>query len=174
VQGAIVLQWMDSEQYLIGQAPTGTYDYITFDVGLDAATNALQPAAFTSNGFVSNSSMWYGNTTQGYAAMFIQGMADTTAAQSGTNLLPFFYKISSSGNLKTVTMPTRGTGAYASYAPYVLTASGAQYVHMICDYGILLSAVDFKTVDSTDSYTIKPWKASLISNNIPNAFRYED
>ena len=172
IPGAIVLKNIDSEQYVIGQAPVGTYDYVMFNVGLDAATNALSPTAFTTTGYIPNSTMWYGNTTQGYMFMKLAGTADTTAAQSGTNLVNFSYEIGSSANLKSVTMPVRtGSPDYL----YTLTASGGNnFIHIICDYGKLLSVVNFKTQDSTDSYSLNPTIANTIANNIPNMFRYEE
>jgi len=174
IQNAHVLKNIDSEAYIVGTAPIGTYNAATFDVGLDDATNALQPTAFTTTGYIPNSTMWYGNTTQGYMFMKLQGFADTSAAQTGANLAHFSYEIGSSANRKTVTMPTRGTGNYASYPVYTLLSGGTMYVHVICDYGKLLSVVNFKTQDATDTYTTNPSLATTIANNIPNMFRYEE
>ena len=182
IPNAIVLKNIDSEQYLIGQAPIGTYDYVTFSVGLDAATNALQPSDFTTTGYIPNTAMWFGSTTQGYMFLKVQGFADTTANQSGANPMHFSYEIGSGGNLKTVTMPTRGVGSYASYAPYILTANGINYIHLICDYGKLLSVVNFNAQpplyagneDTTDTYTINQILAMQIANHIPNMFHYEE
>ena len=170
IPGAVVLKTIDSEEYVIGKAPVGTYDQVMFNVGLDATTNALQPTGFTTTGYVPNSEMWFGNSTQGFMFMKLQGMADTTTFQTGTNLVNFSYEIGSAANLKTVTMPTR-TG---TLSPYVLTKDGAQFIHMSCDYGALLSVVNFKTQDSTDTYTINPSLSATIANNIPNLFRYEE
>ena len=172
IPGAIILKNIDSEQYVMGQAPVGTYDYVMFNVGLDATTNALQPTAFTTTGYISNSSMWYGTTAKGYMFMKLQGFADTTATQSGTDLVNFSYEIGGSSNLMMVTMPTR-TGN--PYPLYTLTANGGNnFVHIICDYGKLLSVINFKTQDSTDSYLLNPAISTAISNNIPNMFHYED
>ena len=174
IKDARILKNIDSEQYVLGTAPIGTYSSVTFDVGLDATTNALQPTGFTTTGYIPNSSMWFGSTTQGFMFMKLQGMADTTTAQTGTNLVPFSYEIGSSANLKTVTMPTRGSGSYSSYQPYILTSGGYNYIHIICDYGKLLSVVNFKTQDSTDTYTTNPSLSNTIANNITNMFRYEE
>lgn len=175
--GVHILKYIDSEVYLIGNAPVGTYDYVNFEVGLDPATNALTPASFTNNGYISNAEMWFGNTSQGYMYMKLQGFADTTIAQNGTNLVHFSYRIGKMFalgggdiNLKSVTMPVRTN----AYAPYILTSGGTQYVHLICDYGKLLSAVNFKTQDSTDTYNLNPGIANTIANNIPNTFHYEE
>ncbi len=170
IPGAVVLKSIDSEEYLIGKAPVGTYDQVMFTVGLDATTNALQPTAFTNTGYVSNTDMWFGSTSQGFMFMKLQGMADTSAHQTGTNLVNFSYEIGSAANLKTVTMLMR-TGALA---PYVLTKDGNQFIHMSCDYGALLSVVNFSTQDTTNTYTINPSLSATIANNIPNLFQYEE
>ncbi|MBS1690436.1 MAG: hypothetical protein JSS96_17020 [Bacteroidetes bacterium] len=174
IANAHILKSIDSEQYLVGNAPIGSYTSVTFDVGLDDATNALSPTAFSTTGYVPNTTMWYGNTTQGYMFMKLQGMADTTATKTGTNLVPFSYEIGSAANRKTITTGSRGTGAFSSYPVYTLLKDGVIYVHMVCDYGKLLSVVNFKTQDSTDSYTNHPSLATTIANNIPNMFRYEE
>ena len=169
-----VIKDIDSEQYLLGTAPIGTYNSITFDVGLDDASNALTPSAFTCSGNTPLASMWYGNTTQGYNNMKIIGFADTSATQNGVNPKPFSYIIGSAANRKTVIMPTRGTGSMASYTPYILTTSSNNYIHLVCDYGKLLNGVNFATQDSTDTYTTNPSLATSIANNIPSMFEYEE
>lgn len=174
VPDAYILKDIDSEEYVIGTAPVGTYNSVTFNVGVDAASNATTPSSHAASTALGNSAMWFGNTTQGYMFMKLQGFADTTVAQSGSNLVHFSYEIGSSANLKPVTMPTRGTGSYAMYAPYILTSGNASFIHIICDYGKLLSVVNFKTQDSTDTYNINPSLAQSIANNIPNMFSYEE
>jgi hypothetical protein len=165
-----VLKNIDSEQYLVGTAPIGTYTSVSFNVGLDAATNATTPTTHGAGTPLANSDMWYGTTTQGYKFLLIKGFADTTTGQTGTNLVHFSYAVGSSANLKVVNMPTRS----GSLAPYVLTKDGNEYIHMICDYGALLSVINFKTQDSTDTYTADPATATAIANNIPAMFSYEE
>lgn len=168
--GVTIIKNIDSEAYLVGQAPVGTYDYVMFNVGLDSATNAMSPTAFSPIGYVSNSSMWYGSSSQGYKFMKLAGTADTSLGQTGTNLVNFSYEIGSNANLRTVTMPVRS----GTYAPYILTKGGTQYLHLVCDYGALLSVVNFKTQDSTNTYTINPALSTTIANNMANMFRYEE
>jgi hypothetical protein len=169
ILNAFVLTALDSEQYLIGTAPAGTYTGVKFDVGLDAATNATTPSSHPAPSPLNNSDMWFGSTDHGYMFIKIQGTADTTPGQTGGNLVPFSYEIGSASNLRTVTMPVR-TG---SNAPYVLTSGGTQFIHMICDYGKMLSGIDFKTQDSTDAH-LNPSIATAIANNVQNAFEYEE
>jgi hypothetical protein len=170
IPNAYILVSPDSDEYIIGTAPVGTYTSVTFSVGLDAAANASAPSGNLASAALSNATMWYGNTTQGYIFMKLQGTADTMNVPVGKKLVPFSYEIGSLTNLKTVAMPTRS----GSLAPWVLTKDGTQYIHLICDYGKLLSVVNFKTDDSTDSYTLNPSTAATIANNIPNIFHYEE
>ena len=173
IPNVYILKTLDSEEYLIGTAPVGTYTSVIFNVGLDVAANSGQPSGYTVGNPLAQSSMWFGNTTKGYMFMKLQGLADTTALQTGMNPVPFSYEIGSAANLKQVTMPVRGSGSYSSYTPYILTAGSTQYIHMICDYGKLLSVVNFSTQDSTDTYNINPTLATTIANNIPAMFKYE-
>ena len=165
-----ILKTIDSEVNIIGSAPIGTYTHVSFNVGLDAAANATMPSSHASGTALANSDMWFGNTGQGYKFMMIKGVADTTAAQNGTNLVHFSYEIGSAANLKTVTMPVRSS----AYAPYILTKDGNEYIHVVCDYGVLLSGINFKTQDSTNTYTANPAIATMIADNINALFRYEE
>ncbi len=170
MKNAYILKGIDSEQYLVGTAPVGTYTSFKFNVGLDATTNAKAPSSFTTTGYLPSSEMWFGNTTQGYMFMKLKGFADTTTAQNGTSLMPFSYEIGSAANLKTVSMPVRS----GTYAPYTLVSGGVIYLHLICDYGKLLSVIDFKTQQSTDTYNTNPAIATAIANNFSNLFKYEE
>ena len=169
---ATILKIIDSEAYLVGSAPIGTYTSVYFNVGLDSATNALPLAQFNPTTYIPVSNMYYGNSTQGYYFMELIGSADTTATQTGTNLVPFCYKIGGNARLKQVQMPVRSnTGALK---PWVLTANSTQYIHLICDYGKLLTGINFKSQDSTDSYTQRTALADSIVANISNMFTYEE
>lgn len=173
-----VLVSMDSEQYKLGDAPAGTYDYVQFTVGLSATMNAMQPTAFVNNGYLPNSDMWFGATNDGYNYLKIEGFADTTAAQTGINPVHFSYHIGKQFalggpdlDLKTVIMPLR-TG---TLKPYTLFAGSTAYVHIVGDYGQLLSQVNFKTTDSVDTHAaLNPGTAVLIANNTSKMFRYEE
>jgi hypothetical protein len=174
VPNAFILTNTENEEYLVGTAPAGTYTGLSFSVGLDAATNATAPSSHAASSALADADMWFGNTTSGYMFAKIEGTADTTAAYTGTNLQHFSYHVGGSANLKTVTMPTRGTGTYASHAPWVLASGGTQYIHMLCDFGKILSGLDFKTQNGTDTYTLNPGVSNAIASNFANAFLYEE
>jgi hypothetical protein len=168
--GTYILKTIGTEQYLVGLAPVGTYDYVSFNVGVAASDNSTAPSGFASTHPLNNTDMWFGNTTQGFMFMKIEGLADTTAGQTGTSLVHLSYQIGSASNLKTVTMPAR-TG---TIKPYVVISGATEYVHLVCDYGKLLAGVDFKTQNNTNTYTTNPTLAGQIANNIAGMFDYEE
>ena len=170
IQAPYILKDIDSEQYIIGAAPVGTYTSVTFTIGYNAAASITAPAGAAAAG------MAYSDASEGYMAMKLQGKADTSAAQNGTGTVPFLYELGFPIGIKTVTLPARGTGTGAASAltPYILTAGGTTYIHVICDYGKLLPVVDFKTQDTTNSFSINPSLALTIGNNIANMFYYEE
>jgi len=171
VSNAYILKNISQEMYVIGQVPAGNYNKISFNVGVDAAINATNPSSHTGLLGVQNPAMWFGSTTQGYIFMNVQGYADTTATLTGNTNQAFAYQLGGNAELKTINMP-------AMTSNVVVTTSNTNALpaefHLICDYGILLNNVNFKTSNAiattfnSDSIIIKQ-----ISNNIPNMFRYE-
>ena len=170
ISNAYILKNISQEEYIIGQVPAGNYSRISFNVGLDAATNATNPSSHTGVLGIQNPAMWFGSTTQGYIFMNVQGYADTTATHTGNVNQPFTYQLGGNIELKSINMPVMANSL-------VVTASNTNALpaefHIICDYGILLNNVNFKTNNAiatpfnSDSTTVKQ-----ISNNIANMFRY--
>jgi hypothetical protein len=175
-----LLKGLDSEDCYVGKVPVGTYVAASFSIGIDNASNAIAPSVLfvtDSNAVPLESSMWYGSTTSGYMGMKVQGYYDTTAAHNGViaQSIPFSFELPNSLTVgKTVRLPTRGTGSYATYRPYVVTAGSTSYIHILCDYGILLSAIYLKTSTYTDGISVNVPVADSLANNIPNMFRYEE
>ena len=64
---------------------------------------------------------------------------------------------------RTVTMQQQNFTVYANQE---------QAIHMVCDYGKLLQGIDFKTQNTTDTYSVNPSLANQIANNIPLMFEY--
>ncbi len=170
VPDAYILTDIDSESYVIGTAPPGTYNSVSFNVGLDPYTNGLPSSEFFPAGYVSSGSMFYPSGTLEYMSMYLLGFADTTAGLTGANLAYFSYGISAANNRDTVKMPLR-TGS--PYAPYTAVAGGTNDIYLICDYGKLLSGVNFKTEDTTDNNLVNPALGKLIADSIPHMFRYQ-
>lgn len=171
VSNTYILKNIDQEEYIIGQVPAGNYSKISFNVGVDAATNVTNPSSHAGVLGIQNPAMWFGSTWQGYIFMNVQGYADTTATHTGNTNQPFAYQLGGNAELKTINMPAMANNLVVTAGN---TAALPAEFHIICDYGILLNNVNFKTNNAiatpfnSDSILIKQ-----ISNNIPNMFRYE-
>jgi len=165
VKGAYIMKYISHETYLVGQVPAGNYTSVSFDIGIDSVTNATNPDSYpaTSPLSIQNPVMWFGTTTKGYIFVNVQGLADTTWNHTGTPDYPFSYQIGTNALLKHIDMPSN---------PYIVIAGQTQYVHMICDYGILLRGINFKTQNLGDPFNY-PAVANQIASNIHQMFRYE-
>ena len=171
VSNTYILKNIGQEEYIIGQVPAGNYSKISFNVGVDASTNTTNPSSHTGTLGTQNPAMWFGNTTQGYIFMNVQGYTDTTATHTGGLNQPFAYQLGGNAEFKTINMPAMTSNVVVTTSN--TSALPAEF-HIICDYGILLNNVNFKTNNliatpfNSDSIIIKQ-----ISNNILNMFRYE-
>jgi hypothetical protein len=173
LNNVVLLKGLDSEDYYLCKVPVGTYTYAMFTVGLTSNTTTSPSTLFVTDGnpYPTESTMWTGSA---YNEMIIQGLYDTTAAHTGVNPISFNFAIpNSSTNNATITLPTRGTGAYSSFPVYVLTSGGTQYVHILCDYAKLLSYINLKTSNQTNGTSINPSVADSLASQLTNMFRYE-
>ncbi|MBS1646098.1 MAG: hypothetical protein JST67_02025 [Bacteroidetes bacterium] len=165
--GMYLLKNIQQEEYVLGQIPTGNYSSISFNVGIDAATNATLPASHTGILAAQTPPMWFGSALQGYIFMNIEGASDSTG--TGSYFRSFAYQIGTNVLYQHVTL------TYNTASPLVITSQGTSLIHVTCDYGYLLKNVSsFKTQNAvatpfnSDSVLIKQ-----IANNIPAMFRFE-
>lgn len=171
MSGVYALKDIANEEYILGQVPTGNYTAVTFNIGIDAGTNATNPSSHTGVLALQNPSMWFGNTNEGYIFMNIQGFGDTTG--TGNYFRLFNYQLGTAAMLKTVTLDLNGMGM--NMPPVSVTTTGTGLFHIICDYGALLQSINtFKTKNTiatpfnSDSLIVKQ-----IANNVPNMFSFE-
>jgi len=187
LSNVVLLKGLDSEDYYMCKVPTGTYVSAMFTVGLANADSNMAPtmmdfltntnltgSLFTYNqAYPLEGTMWNGSD---YYGMKIIGAYDTSAAGAagGTpvNPIPFTFNIPNSLTIaQTIALPTRGTAAADNYPVYVATGGSTNYIHVLCDYGKLLTAiVNLKANNSTSTM---PSLADSLANNLPNMFRYE-
>lgn len=166
IDGVYALKTIATEQYLVGEVPVGDYVSVTFNVGLDSTINHSDPATYNPSSVLApqNPSMWFGSTTQGYVFMRVEGLADTTLGNVGTPNVPFSYLLGTDAQRKTITMPDKA---------FTVTKGTAQEIHITCDYGKLLTGIDFKTQTNATPF-VNPATATQIANNISNMFSYEE
>jgi len=168
-----ILKDLDTVVYVIGSAPEGTYNSVTFTVGFDASANGEPPYEFIPNGPTPSATMYY-NDTVGYMAMKVVGLYDTTSTSghigSGLNPINFSFNIP---NIlaQSVTLPYRGT---TGYPVYTLATGGTAYIDVVCDYGRLLSVLNLKTQNNSDGMTVRPGIADTLATEIPYMFYYKD
>jgi len=171
----VVLKGLDSEDYYLCKVPIGTYTSVKFTVGLTNADSTTAPSTlFITDGvpYPVESSMWTGTD---YYGMKITGAYDTSATGTGANPVPFTFNIPNSlttASTNQVVLPTRAIGAWANYPDYVLTSGGTQYIHVLCDYGKLLTGI--VNLKANNNTTVNPSLADSLAGNIPNMFRYEE
>ncbi len=174
VNNAYLLKNINQEEYIIGQVPTGNYKSISFNVGIDAAHNSVDPSNLTGVLGIQNPSMWFGWQWQGYIFMNVQGRADTTTNLSGQADKAFTYQLGGNNELKNIRMPDRTSNSYVTVTTSNTNALPAEF-HIICDYGILLNGINFKTTNGAATpYNSDSTIVKSIENNIPYMFRYEE
>lgn len=167
-----VLKTIGEEMYVLGTVPTGNYSSISFNVGLEDATNHTLPSSYASGNplGVQDPAMWFGSSSQGYMFMNVQGLSDTSATQNApaSSYVPFCYQLGTSTMLKTINMPLMSQ-------PVSVTAKSTQslpaLIHIMCDYGKLLQGIDLKTQSSGSPFN-NPAVATQVAANITSMFMY--
>ncbi len=163
---AYVLKQLDGEHYFVDSVAAGNYTYISFSVGIDATTNTNKPTSYPSTHPLAQQSpnMWFGTPEQGYIFMYIQGLTDTTATQTGLLNYPISYKTGTSAMLRNITMPAK---------PFTIAGNQATTIHLRADFGKALQGINFIT-----NAEATPWLnsgiATQVANNAQNMFSYDE
>jgi hypothetical protein len=168
VSGVKILKVQETETYMVGNVPVGNYKTLKFKVGLDPATNQLNPLTPSDSALLNKPAMWFSNPVQpdGYVFLNLQGNIDTTAAMTGA-LVPFSYKIGTNANYKQVTMPDKNM---------TILDGQVEYGHININFYNLFNGIQLNqntnlfvntTADNTST------TANTIVNNIPSLFVYE-
>jgi hypothetical protein len=169
IAGKKLLKTFEADTYVVGDVPVGNYKSIRFKVGLDAATNLLNPTATADSVILNKPAMWYGSTAQpnGYIFLNVQGTIDTSSNMSGA-MANFAYKIGTNTNYKQITMPDKN---------FSVVENQVVFGHIIIDYSLLFTGIQLN--HSTNLSVITPADNSnalttALVNNIPTMFKYEE
>jgi hypothetical protein len=156
IPGSIFLKRIQNEEYAIGNMPAGTYDDVSFTVGVGNALNSASPSAYNGGADTVLSA-----TEQ--AVMWGSGMP-------GTNATTGYTFMNGYGDTVNVTLPFPGGFTIAANQPNTL-----QLIHIIADYGKLLQAIRPINPGNNNSsfYGPSPAPAQNLWQNIINMFRYE-
>src|ERR1700756_1165951 len=201
VSGQYILKYIGAEgPYIVGSAPAGNYNSVSFNVGLDAMANGMTPGSMnTANQVFPGSGtgttfnvfnppatftnsvgdagtiapMWAGtwSSNTGYYFINVQGFADTSALQTG-QYNHFSFQLSNTS--VAVSLPAQTmANAGQNYVTVSNTndVSNPAEMHLICDYGQLMKGItSFKAPYNT---TANATTAAAIRNNVANMFYYE-
>ena len=164
----VILIKQGIEDYEVGDVPSGNYKSIRFDIGLSDALNASTPVSTDLSLF--QPSMWFGATAQpdGFVFVNFQGTVDTTTLGTGTDLIPFAYKIGTNDHRVTVTMPDQD---------YSVVQDLQTVVHINANYAKLLDVVPLNNISNLSITTAEEntwsWINQMVSK-IPDMFTYEE
>ncbi len=166
--GKNLLKVLDKETYLVGDVPVGNYKSIRFKVGLDAATNAVNPVTSADSGILNKSAMWFGSAAQpdGYVFMNVQGTIDTSAGMNKPSV-PFAYKIGTNTNYKQITMSDK---------PFSVLENQVALGHILIDNSKLFNSLTLNQSSNLSVTTASANSSGLaakIVNNMPSMFVYE-
>jgi hypothetical protein len=167
-----ILKLREVETYVIGDVAVGNYKSIRFKIGLDPAMNMLNPAASADSAILNRPEMWFGNTAQpdGYVFLTLTGKIDTSADASGTipQMQPFAYKIGTNAHYTQVNMPDKN---------YTVLADQVEFVHILADYYKLFNGITLNKTSNLSATTLLSngtAPATVVANNIPQIFKYEE
>jgi hypothetical protein len=159
---ARLLKVLETDTYMIGEAPVGNYKALRFKVGLPPDMN------IPSISNPSDSLMWLSRSElkDGYTFLNVRGMIDTSENYSEP-MVPFSYKIGTNVHYKQVNMPEKG---------FTIVAGEVQYAHLIADYNMLFRGI--KVNDNSNLFIQTTADNALplaekIVNNIPSMFMFE-
>ena len=168
ITGKKLLKTLEGSTYVVGDVPVGNYKTIRFKVGLDAATNLIQPTASGDSILLNKPAMWFGSSAQpeGYVFMNVQGMIDTSSNMSGA-MAPFVYKIGTSANYTQVVMPDKNMS---------VVEDQVTFGHILINYTNMFSGLQINQASNLSVATTADNSgtvAATIINNIPSMFIFE-
>lgn len=167
-----ILMQHDIATYELGNIPVGNYKSVRFKVGLNPATNALNPNQSPDSSLLNHPEMWFGSTAQpdGYTFVALSGKIDSSESADNTadQMVTFTYKIGTNNHYTQIVMPDKNFSVYPNQTGYL---------HVIVDYyklfnGITLNNPTNLSATTVQENTVAP--ATTIANNIPLLFRYEE
>lgn len=152
-----------SNETMLGMIDDNGYIGIKFDLGLDSATNHMDPSNYTTGDPLANqnpSMHWAWNS--GYIFSRFEGMYDTTSVGGAAPNSGFEYHVGMDNMLRTIEL------YFAS--PVTLTSTdGMLMLDINLDMMGVLNNVDLLTENSTHTMDNMPL-AMKITNNLANSF----
>jgi archaellin len=150
----------------LGQVPLGSYKGIKFAIGIDSATNHMDPALYPAgNPLAQQNPSMHWNWNAGYIFLQIEGSCDTTSGNTGV-LTSGVYDRSMFFHLG---MDALYRNVDLSNSAFTVDSSGEKHLYLKADVNELLEGVDLTT--ENQSHTMGTMMlATKIANNIANMF----
>ena len=170
VPGYFLITPSTGQNIIAGNVPIGTYKSVSFNVGIDRATNDGASASYTSGALSPQVPvMHFATDAQGYIFMDVEGKIDSAANGSGPNK-SFSYHIGSDALLQTVNLPDHSVSPYTAF-----TATGTQLltINLLADFSKLLQNVNVINNPVTNTYDNAALADSLAAH-IPAMFSYQN
>jgi hypothetical protein len=170
--GVKIMKVLDTESYMVGSAPVGSYKSFRFKVGLDSLTNTESSTIPSDSALLNQPAMWFGATAQplGYVYLNVQGKIDTTTNASGAvaDMQPFIYKIGTNAHYTQVIMPDKA---------FSIASGQTAFGHVTIDYSKLFTGIQLN-VPANLSITTTTDNASSTANTVASSifqmFSYEE
>lgn len=152
----------DSQHHEIGLIELGSYQDLTFHVGVDSAANHLDPATWPSGHALSsnnpNHAHW--GWDPGFIFIKVEGLVDTTADKSGEANAPFLFHIGLDELLQTVELDLE------------FTVEGDRMIGIQVDWLKFFDNIDLRADRATHTTNDMPL-ATAFSGNVAGAFSVE-
>ncbi len=160
----LIMETTAGTTFDIGQLPTGSYESLMFDIGLDSARNHGDPTTYGVNHPLAYTNMFW-SWNSGYIFFKIEGEVDTTASQSGS-LVPFGYHVGSDALSKTIALPINLE--VTSNTEHILADVDFRLASLISTLQLKGSSPDL----STHTFDNMPL-ATELANNLQSSFSTE-
>ncbi|MDP6908238.1 MAG: hypothetical protein QF371_01970 [Flavobacteriales bacterium] len=163
VEDPYLLLKTDQQDYNLGYLPVATYDGFSFIVGVDSASNHMNPTLHSSDHALSSSNPdhMHWDIDQGYAFIVLEGVVDTSVSMNGNTNADFRFHIGLDSNLVDM-----------AFVKEVQSVAEGVTVGLEVDWLALLDGLDM-SADSTSRFT-RSWDnpnlADEFVSNVDDAF----
>ena len=166
LDGKVLLVNANTPDYNLGDIPAGDYTGISFFVGIDSATNHLDPTIHpVSHPLAIQSPAIHWSWNSGYIFLMVEGSCDTT----DTNKDELTYGQYSHGMFFHIGMDPLLRKVKLGNSPFTVSANTNKVLTIQSDINKLFSGIDLKTQNTTHTMGTMPL-ATKAANNIPAMF----
>lgn len=162
--GKVILANPSQNEYELGDVPVGEYKGFRFMLGLDSATNHMDPTTYGASdplAIQTNPIHWSWNS--GYIFFKIEGDVDTTLAANGTPDYEFFYHIGLDEYSRTIDFST---------SAFEVVGDADNEIGLTFDLNKALNNVDMRVENETHTFN-NTTLATKIASNWQSAFELE-